>query len=75
MKMLTTAAAAIVLSMSAAFAGGPVVVVEEGQPEVIKEAPSSSVGILPLLLGIVILCAVACGNDDDPAPVDGFGAG
>ncbi len=52
-----------------AYAGGPVVIEEEGQPEVIAEKPASSIGILPLLLGVVVLCAIACGGgNDDPAP-------
>ncbi len=48
-----------------AYAGGPVVIEEEGQPEVIAERPASSVGVLPILLGVVVLCAVLCGGDDD----------
>ncbi|WP_431300915.1 hypothetical protein [Tabrizicola sp. BL-A-41-H6] len=51
-----------------AYAGGPVVVEEEGQPEVIAEKPASSVGILPILLGVVVLCVVLCGNDDEDTP-------
>jgi drug/metabolite transporter (DMT)-like permease len=61
-------AVSLALSSSMAYAGGPVVIAEEGQPEVIAEKPASSVGILPLLLGVVILCVVLCGNDDDPPP-------
>ncbi|WP_431300916.1 hypothetical protein [Tabrizicola sp. BL-A-41-H6] len=64
-----------ILALSLAFApmahaGGPVVVEEEGQPEVIAEKPASSVGILPILLGVVVLCVVLCGdnNDDEPTP-------
>ncbi|MDP3264903.1 MAG: hypothetical protein U1E06_12500 [Tabrizicola sp.] len=62
--------AAPILALSLAFApmayaGGPVVIEEEGQPEVIAEKPASSIGILPLLLGVVVLCAVLCGGGDD----------
>ena len=68
--------AALVAQM--AFAGGPVVIAEEGQPEVIAEKPASSVGILPLLLIPVILCIALCGSDDEdvvtppppPPPID-----
>jgi hypothetical protein len=58
---------ALTLTASMAFAGGPVVIEEEGQPEVIAEKPASSVGILPLLLIPIILCAALCGGDDDEA--------
>ena len=63
MKML---AAALVLSLSAnaAFAGGPVIVEEEAQPEVIAESPRSG-WIVPVVVGLVVLCAIACGGDDD----------
>ncbi len=61
---------ASVLVMSTAFAaptfaGGPVIIQEEGNPEVITEGPPSSIGVLPVLLGVVVLCAVLCGGDDD----------
>jgi hypothetical protein len=58
-------AASLAMTASTAFAGGPVVIVEEGQPEVIAEKPASSVGILPLLLIPIILCVALCGGGDD----------
>ncbi len=66
--------AAPILALSLAFApmayaGGPVVIEEEGQPEVIAEKPASSIGILPLLLGVVVLCAIACGGGNDDTVV------
>ena len=65
-KILSTAlAATMALSASTAFAGGPVVIEEEGQPEVVEERPGSSAGILPLLLIPIILCVALCGDDDD----------
>lgn len=65
MKKLMTAAVAMSLVGSAAFAGGPVVIVDEPAPIVVTEKSSSSNGvILPLVLGAVILCAVACGGSD-----------
>ena len=59
--------ATFALSSTAAMAGGPVVIEEEGQPEVIAESPRSG-WIVPVILGLVVICAVACGNDDDTAP-------
>lgn len=54
----------LALTSTAAMAGGPVVVVEEGQPEVVAETPRSG-WIVPVVVGLVVLCAIACGNDDD----------
>ena len=48
-----------------AHAGGPVII-EEGQGEEIAAKPASSVGILPVIGALVLLCLVACGGDDDP---------
>ena len=57
--------AATVLSATMAHAGGPVII-EEGQGEEIAAKPASSVGILPVIGALVLLCLVACGGDDDP---------
>jgi hypothetical protein len=65
MKKLITSVMALTLGASAAMAGGPVVIAEEGQPEVVAEKPASSVGILPLLLIPIILCVALCGGDDE----------
>ncbi|MBN8631660.1 MAG: hypothetical protein J0L76_12470 [Rhodobacterales bacterium] len=54
----------LALTSTAALAGGPVVVVEEGQPEVVAETPRSG-WIVPVIIGGIILCAIACGNDDE----------
>ena len=56
----------LALSSTTAFAGGPVVVEEEGQPEVVADSPRSG-WIVPVIVGLVVICAIACGNDDDPA--------
>ena len=56
--------ATLALSSTAAMAGGPVVIEEEGQPEVIAESPRSG-WIVPVVVGLVVLCAIACGNDDE----------
>ncbi len=67
-------ALSVTIATPAAFAGGPVIIEEEGNPEVIAERPASSVGILPILLGVVILCTVVCGgggsDTPDAPPVD-----
>lgn len=56
--------AATVLSGSVAHAGGPVII-EEGNGEEIAEKPASSVGILPVLGALVLVCLIVCGGDDD----------
>lgn len=56
--------ATLAFTSTAAMAGGPVVIEEEGQPEVVAESPRSG-WIVPVVVGLVVLCAVACGNDDD----------
>ena len=65
MKNIT--AAALVSSMAlfagVAQAGGPVVV--EDMTEVVPEKAGSSVGILPIIIIGVALCAALCGSDDD----------
>lgn len=65
MKKLAAPLLALTLALTstAAMAGGPVVVVEEGQPEVVAESPRSG-WIVPVIIGLVVICAVACGNDD-----------
>jgi hypothetical protein len=65
-KLLASALAlSVVVSASAVFAGGPVIIAEEGNPEVIAEKPASSIGLLPLLLIPIILCVAVCGGDDE----------
>jgi hypothetical protein len=66
-------ALALTMTASTAFAGGPVVVEEE--PMVEAASPRSG-WIVPVVVGLIIICAIACGNDDDtpvtppaPAPV------
>jgi hypothetical protein len=64
----TLLALSLAMSSTAAFAGGPVVVEEEGQPEVMADSPRSG-WIVPVIVGGIILCAIVCGNDDDETPV------
>ncbi|WP_374391885.1 hypothetical protein [Tabrizicola sp.] len=56
-------ALSLAFGSTAALAGGPVVIEEEGQPEVVAESPRSG-WIVPVIIGLVVICAVACGNDD-----------
>ena len=65
MKMFLAPMLALALTTSVAFAGGPIVVEEE---PVVEAASPRSGWIVPVIVGLVVLCAIACGNDDDPAP-------
>ena len=72
MKEIISPMLALALTASAAFAGGPVVVEEE--PVVEAAAPRSG-WIVPVVVGLVVLCAIACGNDDDATTGTGTGTG
>ena len=69
---LTILASALAICAAAAplHAGGPVLVAPE--EAFVQEARPSSEGqwIVPVVIGALILCAIACGGDDTPAPVD-----
>jgi ABC-type enterobactin transport system permease subunit len=62
MKKLIASVMALTLGASAAIAGGPVVVEEE--MEVVAEK-SGSMGILPIIIVGIALCAALCGGNDD----------
>ncbi|MEZ5799113.1 MAG: hypothetical protein R3D63_17550 [Paracoccaceae bacterium] len=64
MKKAFVVAAALTLSGSVAFAGGPVVIQDEGEPVAIVTQDSSSSGgaMLPLILGVLVVGAVAGGS-------------
>jgi hypothetical protein len=65
MTKIASSILALTLAFSSAVsAGGPVAVVEEAQPEVVAESPRSG-WIVPVVIGLVLVCAVACGDDDD----------
>ena len=70
----TVLAASIALGATASFAGGPVVIEEEGQPEVVAETPRSG-WIVPVVVGLVLICALACGSDDDATTTTGTPTG
>ena len=44
-------------------------IIEEGNGEEVAAKPASSVGILPVLGALVLVCLLACGGGDDD-PVD-----
>jgi hypothetical protein len=64
MKKFVAPMLALAMSASAAFAGGPVVVEEE---PVVEASEPRSGWIVPVIIGLVLVCAVACG-DDEPDP-------
>ena len=75
-KLLATALAlSMTISASTAFAGGPVIIAEEGNDEVIADRPASNVGILPLLLIPIVLCIALCGGGSDGGGGGEGGAG
>lgn len=57
---------ALILAASPAFSGGPVIV-EEEEP-IVAEARPSSEGrwVLPVIVGLLVLGALASGGGDDP---------
>ena len=62
MKKFVAPILALAMSASTAFAGGPVVVEEE---PVVEAAEPRSGWIVPVVIGLVLVCALACGSDDD----------
>jgi len=59
MKKFAAPLLALAMTGSAAYAGGPVVVAEE--PVVEAAAPRSG-WIVPVVVGAIIICAIACDN-------------
>ncbi len=62
MKKFLAVTLAASLAGSAAFAGGPVVV-EVEQPVAVAPAPSSGANWVVPAIGILLVCAVACGGN------------
>lgn len=56
---------ALILAASPAFSGGPVIVEEE---PIVAEARPSSEGrwVLPIIVGLLVIGALASGGGDDP---------
>jgi hypothetical protein len=65
MKKFAAPLLALAMTATSAFAGGPVIVEEE---PVVEAASPRSGWIVPVVVGLIVICAIACGNDDDPAP-------
>lgn len=65
MKAFTSLALILALA-TPTFAGGPVLIVED-EYDVTEPAPRND-WVVPVIIGAVILCALACGGSDD-APV------
>ncbi len=61
MKKFVAPLLALAMTASTAYAGGPVVVVEE---PMVEAATPRSGWIVPVVVGLIIICAIACGNDD-----------
>ncbi len=61
MKKFVAPLLALAITASTAYAGGPVVVVEE---PMVEAATPRSGWIVPVVVGLIIICAIACGNDD-----------
>jgi hypothetical protein len=62
MKKFVAPLLALAMTASTAFAGGPVVVEEE---PVVEAASPRSGWIVPVVVGLIVICAIACGSDDD----------
>lgn len=62
--MKLTLALILALTTAPVYAGGPIVLED---PEVISPRDTAE-WVLPVVIGAVILCAIACGGSDD-APV------
>ncbi len=61
MKQFVGPMLAIAMATSAANAGGAVVVDDEA---VVEAAKPRSGWIVPVVVGLILVCAIACGNDD-----------
>ncbi len=68
MKKITALVLTLAMSATAALAGGPIVVVEEPQPEVVAELPRSGALLPLLLLGVAVALVVTSGDDDEENP-------
>jgi hypothetical protein len=55
--------AAFIVSASVAHAGGPVIVTEEAPIADVRPQGDGGKWVVPVIIGAVILCAIACGGD------------
>lgn len=65
--LLTILALAVTFAVPA-IAGGPVIVTEEAPIADVRPQGDGGNWVVPVVIGVVILCAIACGGDDGPAP-------
>lgn len=56
-------AALLAVTAPSAYAGGPVIV--DDSEEVVADKAGSTIGILPIILITIALCAAVCGGSDD----------
>ncbi len=68
--MNKTAGLALAASMAAtsAFAGGPVVIIDDGAPVVVTTGPSSSISpglVVAGIAALIVICAIACDSGND----------
>lgn len=61
-----TLGTALVAGVLPTFAGGPVVIEDRYDTEV--ETDRAHVGVLPVVVGLILICALACGGSDEDAP-------
>lgn len=64
MKLIAAIALAALLAQQV-NAGGPVVLIEENY----ETAEPQRTNALPIIVGLVIACAIFCGGGDDDSPV------
>jgi hypothetical protein len=69
MKKLAAALAAmaVALTSTVATAGGPVIVEDD---TVVEAASPRSGWIVPVVVGLILVCALACGSDEEAAPLE-----
>ena len=53
------------LACQPAFAGGPVIVTEEPPIADVRPQGDGGKGVVPVIVGAIVLCAIACGGGDD----------
>jgi hypothetical protein len=65
---LTTLALITALALpTVARAGGPVIV--EEAPVIEGRVEGQKIGAAPIIIGLIVACAILCGGGDDDAPI------
>lgn len=70
-QTLLASATGIALLTSPALAGGPVIVTEEAPIADARPQGDGGSWIVPVIVGAIVLCAIACGDGDDPVTPPG----